>query len=159
MLPTPMPGTVRRLRCKPSMQHLADLGEGRPLLADAACQGTVKHSRTGGCFVAKGLLRVGVQALPGGGGGAASCATVITRRNPHGRTAATQQARTILVTTEGAPPLLCSFCTNSWTHRPHVAVSVQAAQAPWTVHMPHCAQRPLVIWLPCDCRWAPGCGH
>lgn len=38
--------------------------------------------------------------LPGAAGGVAGCATVITQRNPRGRTAATKQSRTILVTTE-----------------------------------------------------------
>lgn len=41
--------------------------------------------------------------MPDGAGGMAGCATVFTQRNPRGRTAATQQARTILVTTEGMP--------------------------------------------------------
>lgn len=41
------------------------------------------------------------QVLPGAAGGVAGCATVFTQRNPRGRTAATKQSRTILVTTEG----------------------------------------------------------
>ena len=58
------------------------------------------HINLGRLHTAEGSV-VGVQVLPGGASGVANCATVITQRNPHGRTAATQQARTILVTTEG----------------------------------------------------------
>lgn len=72
----------------------------------------------------KRIVCTGVQASPGGGGGAASCATVITRRNPHGRTAATQQARTILVTTEGTPPLQREPDTDSCSCRLHMSVSI-----------------------------------
>ena len=158
VLPTPMPGTVCRLRCVLACFRLPG-PRPWPLPADVAGRRALMHSHIGGLVVSRSPEGCRVQALPGGPGGAASCATVITRRNPHGRTAATQQARTILVTTEGADPLLCSFRTSGWTHRPHVTVSAQGAQASRTVHMPHCTQRSLVIWLPCDCRWAPGCGH
>jgi hypothetical protein len=108
----------------------------------------------------KTMLCSGVQALPGGPGGAASCATVITRRNPHGRTAATQQARTILVTTEGTPRLQpnpdadCSarFDCICISHFPSAACMVCGPTS-------YCAGRSFVIWVFGDCRWAPGRGH
>ncbi len=113
----------------------------------------------------KRILCTGTQALPGGGGGAASCATVITRRNPHGRTAATQQARTILVTTEGAPPRPSSLVqrdlgTKGGTCQLHMTARF-VVQMPWrdVDHAALCSAGRFVIWLFCDCRWAPGGGH